>query len=226
MSIRHLLGNLTIACTLLLPAAVGAYGNGVRGGSGYGVNSTSCLATSTSNCQGFTQGFFTIGGNTYNGDIFVFVEPNGTGSGTLDILQINANSILNLTLTSAAASTGIFACGSFGSSSSVAADSLSTPLNGLYCTTGASNSSGSGYFDPLQTITGITENTSGSQVMFANNTSSPAAVFVTDGDIQGATFSPGVVTTPEPGTLMLLSAGLIALGGAVRRRTSKTVDSD
>jgi hypothetical protein len=214
MSARHPFVSLIALFALLLLAATSSYANGVRGGSGYGLNSSSCLSDITSNptgnCQDFTQGTFTIGGNPYNGDLFVYQEPGGTGSGVLDILQIAANSGLTLSLIGSP-DTGIFACGSFASPTNVAQDSTGANLTGLYCTQGAA--SNTGYFDPTQTISRITETPSASGVSFANGTSSPIAVFVTDGGIQGATFTPtGVTATGEPSTLLLLGAGLFGLG--------------
>lgn len=218
MSARKPFVSLIGLFVLLFLVAIPSDANGVRGGSGYGQNTVfnTCVGNITSspdsNCEGYTQGTFTIGSNAYNGDLFAFLAPGGTDSGVLDILQINANSSLSLNLTSLAASTGIFACGSFGTSLSTAQDSLGTDMPGLHCTTGASDM---GYVNPSQTISGVTE-TPGpgpSGVTFDNTLSSPAAVFVTDGDISGATFTPTSATvTPEPGSLMLLGVGLLALG--------------
>ena len=71
-----------------------------------------------------------------------------------------------------------------------------------------------GYFNPSQTISGVTE-TPGpgpSGVTFDNTLSTPAAVFVTDGDISGATFTPTGTTVTPVSALVLLGIGLVALG--------------
>lgn len=157
------------------------------------------------NCEGFATTTFLIGGNTYNGAFFAFLEPNGSAFGTLDIIQLAANSSLTLNLLNAALPSGLFMCGSFGSDLSVAEDSSQTPMTGLPCTSGSSSATG-GYFDPAQEVPNVEANFLGNSVTFVNGTSGSIAVFVTDGNIAGT------ATTPEPSALMLLAAGAFVLG--------------
>jgi PEP-CTERM motif len=190
----------------------------VRGGSTYGDNAglAGCQANIqdflntnvADNCEGFSLISFTIGGNTYNGALFAFLEPGGTAFGTLDIIQLAANSTLTLNLLNPGLPTGLFACGSFGTSSSVAQDSTPSDMTGLPCTSGASSS---GYFDPSQDVPNVQANFSATGVTFVNDTSDAIAVFTQDGNIAGT------ASTPEPSSLVLLGLGALAIGRKLRR---------
>jgi PEP-CTERM motif-containing protein len=190
----------------------------VRGGSTYGDNTglAGCQANIqdflntnvADNCEGFSLISFTIGGNTYNGALFAFLEPGGTAFGTLDIIQLAANSTLTLNLLNPGLPTGLFACGSFGTSSSVAQDSTPSDMTGLPCTSGASSS---GYFDPSQDVPNVQANFSATGVTFVNDTSDAIAVFTQDGNIAGT------ASTPEPSSLVLLGLGALAIGRKLRR---------
>src|SRR5262249_5075238 len=61
-------------------------------------------------CEGFVSGVSRMGGNTYNGAEFAFLESGGTAFGILDVLQFGSNSPLNLNLLSGALPTGVFLC--------------------------------------------------------------------------------------------------------------------
>jgi PEP-CTERM motif len=190
----------------------------VRGGSTYGDNAglAGCQANIqdflntnvADNCEGFSLISFTIGGNTYSGALFAFLEPGGTAFGTLDIIQLAANSTLTLNLLNPGLPTGLFACGSFGTSSSVAQDSTPSDMTGLPCTSGASSS---GYFDPSQDVPNVQANFSATGVTFVNDTSDAIAVFTQDGNIAGT------ASTPEPSSLVLLGLGALAIGRKLRR---------
>lgn len=191
----------------------------VRGGSTYGDDQglAGCQAkiadfvsdpNNLDNCEGFATTTFTIGGNTYNGAFFAFLEPGGTAFGTLDIIQLAANSSLTLNLLNAALPSGLFMCGSFGVDNSVAQDSSLTNMTGLPCTTG---SSGGGYFNGSQEVPNVQANFLGNSVTFVNGTSDSIAIFATDGNIQGT------ATTPEPASFVLLGLGALAVGRKLRR---------
>jgi hypothetical protein len=190
----------------------------VRGGSTYGDNAglAGCQANIqdflntnvADNCEGFSLISFTIGGNTYSGALFAFLEPGGTAFGTLDIIELAANSTLTLNLLNPGLPTGLFACGSFGTSSSVAQDSTPSDMTGLPCTSGASSS---GYFDPSQDVPNVQANFSATGVTFVNDTSDAIAVFTQDGNIAGT------ASTPEPSSLVLLGLGALAIGRKLRR---------
>jgi hypothetical protein len=190
----------------------------VRGGSTYGDNTgfSSCVDNintftgggSANNCEGFVSTTFDIGGNTYNGALFAFLEPGGTSFGILDIIALAGNSSLSLSLVNPSLPTGLFMCGSFGTDSSVAQDSTPSPMTGLPCTSG---SSGGGYFNASQDVTNVQANFSATGVTFVNGNSSPIAIFTEDGNLSGT------VSAPEPGSLAMLILGLMALGVALRK---------
>lgn len=192
----------------------------VRGASTYGDNTgfASCvdnIATftgggSASNCEGFVATTFTIGGNSYSGATFAFLEPGGTDFGVLDIISLAGNSTLTIPLVNTALPTGVFACGSFSIDSTVAQDSTPANMTGLPCTSG---SSVGGYLSPSQDITGVSATFSATGVTFVNGNSTGIAVFTEDGNIQG---SP--TTAPEPASFMLLGLGAIALATKLRRK--------
>jgi hypothetical protein len=198
----------------------------VRGGSSYGDNKGLALCQTEianfasnpdpnvnppDNCEGFAATTFTIGGNTYSGALFAFLEPNGTAFGTLDIIQLAANSSLTLNLLNPALPSGLFMCGSFGTDSNVAKDSVSAEMTGLPCTTGSSSNASGGYFDPMQEVPNVQANFLGNSVTFVNGTIDSIAIFATDGNIQGAT------ATPEPATLLLIGIGALVVGRKLRR---------
>lgn len=192
----------------------------VRGASTYGDNTgfAACVDNinvftgggSASNCEGFVAATFTIGGTTYSGAKFAFLEPGGTDFGVLDIISLAGNSSLTIPLFNTTLPTGVFSCGSFGFDSSVAQDSTPTNMTGLPCTPG---SSGGGYLNLSQDVTGVTATFSASGVTFVNGNSTGIALFTEDGNIAGST-----TATPEPASLMLLGLGAIALGTKLRRK--------
>jgi hypothetical protein len=195
----------------------------VRGGSTYG-DSTGQLAgcqtkidafiadnTNLDNCEGFAAASFTIGGTTYDGALFAFLEPGGTAFGTLDIIQLGANSSLTLNLLNPALPTGLFMCGSFGVDETVAQDSTPLPMTGLPCTSGSSSG---GYFNGSQEVPNVQANFLGNSVTFVNGTTDSIAIFTQDGNIQGTT------ATPEPASLVLIGIGALAVFGRKLRRDS------
>lgn len=205
---------------LLFSASTPSWANKVpvRGGSTYGddtglagcqANIADFISTNNANnCEGFTLTTFTIGGTTYDGAIFAFLEPGGTAFGTLDIISLAANSSLTLNLINPALPSGLFMCGSFGVDSSVVQDSTPTNMTGLPCTTGSSSG---GYFNGSQDLANVQANFLGNSVTFVNGTSGSIAVFATDGNIQGTT------ATPEPASFLLLGLGALAVGRTFRR---------
>jgi len=194
----------------------------IRGGSTYGDNTgfSTCVDNiaifqgggSQNNCEGFTLTSFNIGGNISSGAFFAFLEPGSSPSfGVLDIILLSGNSSLALSLVNPSAPTGVFMCGSFGNNLTVAQDSGLNDMTGLPCTAGSSPSTGSGY-SGIQALAGVPAIFSATGVTFGNANSTAIAVFTEDGNIQGST-----TATPEPGSLMLLGIGLVAVGRKFRR---------
>jgi len=219
MRFFNVLAKVTAVFVLLLVVLASSRATTVRGGSSYGDNLgfTGCLDNITNNptdnCEGATPGVFTIGGNTYTGALFVFIEPGGASFGTLDVIQLSGNSSLSLTLLNTSLSTGVFMCGSFDNNLTVAEDSVNAPMTGLPCTAGSASG---GYLNLSQNVPNVTANFSATGVTFVNTSSTAVAVFTEDGNIQGATFTP-TTATPEPAGLMLLGIGLLVVGKLRRK---------
>jgi hypothetical protein len=219
MRFFNVLAKVTAVFVLLLVVLTSSQATTVRGGSSYGDNLgfTGCLDNITNNpsdnCEGATPGVFTIGGNSYTGALFVFIEPGGTIFGTLDVIQLSGNSSLSLTLLNTSLSTGVFMCGSFGTNLTVAEDSVNAPMTGLPCTAGSASG---GYLNLSQDVPNVTASFSATGVTFVNTSSAAVTVFTEDGNIQGAIFTPTTATS-EPASLMLLSIGLLAVGKLRRK---------
>ena len=206
---------ILVLLVLLVAVVTSSRATTVRGGSTYGDNAglLGCEAkidafvadsNNLDNCEGFAATTFIIGGTTYNGALFAFLQPDGV-FGVLDIIPLIGNS-LTLNLVNPLAPTGVFMCGSFDQDLTVAQDSTLADMTGLPCTAGSSP----GYSGTLN-LAGVQVNFSGNEVTFVNGTSSGLVVFTQDGNIQGTT------TAPEPGSLMLLGVGLLALGRKLHR---------
>jgi hypothetical protein len=228
MNSRRLTCNVVLATALCVLALTFASPSGaskipVRTGSGYGgvsafsdceTNIVDFLNTgSPSACEGFDPGIFTINGVTFNGGKFAFLSGVGTDFGVLDVFTLDSNSSLTLSLMNFALPTGVFLCDK--NTGTEVVDSSSTPKNVTnVCTTGVgSGSSSSADFTGLTsqfTLTGVTFTT----------TDAPFVLFVSDGNIIGATFTEGagIVSAPEPGSLALLGTGIVALWAKFGRR--------
>jgi len=210
---------ILVLLVLLVAVVTSSRATTVRGGSTYGDNAglLGCKAkidafvadhNNLDNCEGFALTTFNIGGNTYNGALFAFLQPDGLAFGVLDIIPLAGNSTLTLNLVNPLAPTGVFMCGSFDvdPNQTVAQDSNNGDMTGLPCTTGSSP----GYSGTLN-LANVTATFSATGVTFLNENSTGIAVFTEDGNIQGTT------TAPEPGSLMLLGVGLLAVGRKFHR---------
>jgi len=243
-----LVGKVTTLGILLVAIALtsGATAIPVRGGSGYGSDlgapgpsslgpnfgfsdcQTAIInflnGANANNCEGYVSGTFTIGGTPYAGDQFAFLESGGTAFGILDVLTINANPNLTLSLVNPTLQTGVFLCGSNGTSGNpeVAQDSQGAMLTGLSCTPGSSDQFSTGdSFAGTQDGGNVQVTFSTGGVTFTN-AGDPIAIFTTDGNLVGSTFTPGTpVSAPEPSSMILLGAGLLGVWGGRKRRLAR-----
>src|SRR5258707_4724518 len=142
---------ILVLLVLLVAVVTSSRATTVRGGSTYGDNAglLGCKAkidafvadhNNLDNCEGFALTTFNIGGNTYDGALFAFLQPDGLAFGVLDIIPLAGMSTLTLNLVNPLAPTGVFMCGSFGQDSGVAQDSSVPPadMTGFPCTVGSS----------------------------------------------------------------------------------------
>jgi hypothetical protein len=189
----------------------------VRGGSGYGPSSFSsgsgvtysnCADGSFGNpCEDFQLAPFTVDINGLNYQVFQFTTL-GPGN-VLDVIEIGtvaANSTFTLPVSNSLLESGVFYCGNsldsttFGPSTTQVLDSGSTALTGLPCTPGFSSS-------PNISETAV----SGGIQFKTGSLFNSLTLYTLDGNLESA------VSTPEPGSLMLLGVGLLAIGRKFRR---------
>jgi hypothetical protein len=181
---------------------------GVRTASNYGPESSFAACASGSvgfNCEAFgTASTVSFGGTDFSVSQFVFgdgVAP-GTVLNLVDLGVLGANQTFTLpTSLFDPTLTEIFACGTGSDGATFAMDSVGKNL-GTFCTAGLT-----GTLPPVDQ--NGTSFTTGAGYNFA-------------GDLVLDAPASSVVGTPEPGTMVLLSLGLVALSGkSLRKRLAR-----
>jgi hypothetical protein len=201
---RKWAGTLAAVLALFFVAVTSARATTIRGGSNYGDSESSCVtavedgpsSSSFENCEYSTPTTFTIGGTTYSGDVFYYVQ-NATDYGAVDVINTGATDF-TLNLVNTSLETGVLTCGSEsdpsgGSSSANSATDSGGTLMNLACMPGDS-------------AAGVTQTPTSTGFTFASS-SADLVVYTADGNISGVT------PTPEPSSLMLFGVGLVALAG-------------